>query len=54
MGVVEKLIGGKDGVVRDAILNTRNGRKERSHQHLYPLELSSLPGRIDEIENFYV
>jgi hypothetical protein len=28
MGVVEKLIAGKDGVVRGAILKTGNGRKE--------------------------
>ncbi|CAB3999047.1 Hypothetical predicted protein [Paramuricea clavata] len=41
MGVVEKLIAGKDGVVRGAILKTGNGRKERQLQHLYPLELAS-------------
>ncbi|CAB4002990.1 Pro-Pol poly [Paramuricea clavata] len=41
MGVVEKLIAGKDGVVRGAILKTGNGRKERPLQHLYLLELAS-------------
>ena len=41
MGVVEKLISRKDGVIRGAILKTGNGRKERPLQHLYPLELSS-------------
>jgi hypothetical protein len=41
MGVVEKLIAGKDGVVLGAILKTGHGRKERSLQHLYPLELPS-------------
>jgi hypothetical protein len=41
MGVVEKLIAGKDGVVRGAILKTGSGRKEIPLQHLYPLELAS-------------
>ncbi len=42
MGLVEKLIKGKDGVIRGAILKTGNGRRERPLQHLYPLELSSV------------
>ena len=41
MGVVVKLISGKDGVVRGAVLKIGSGRKERPLQHLYPLELSS-------------
>jgi hypothetical protein len=40
MGVVVKLISGKDGVVRGAVLKIGSGRKERPLQHLYPLELS--------------
>ena len=32
MGLVDKLIAGKDGVVRSAILKTGNGRKERPLQ----------------------
>ena len=41
-GVVEKLIRGKDGVVRGAVLKTGNERREKPLQHLYPLELSSV------------
>jgi hypothetical protein len=48
MGVVEKLIAGKDGVVRGAILKTGNGRKERPLQHLYPLELTSAPTKLQQ------
>ena len=39
MGVVEKLIRGRDGVTRGAKLRTGKGITERSIQHLYPMEL---------------
>ena len=39
MGVVEKLIQGRDGVTRGAKLRTGKGTIERPIQHLYPMEL---------------
>ena len=40
LGVVEKLIVGRDGVVRGAKLRAGRGVLERPVQHLHPLELS--------------
>ena len=40
VGVVEKLIEGKDGVVRAVKLRCGKSQLERAVQHLYPLELS--------------
>jgi len=37
---VEKLIVGRDGIVRGAKLQARKGELEQLVQHLYPLELS--------------
>ena len=39
-GIIEKLIVGRDGVVRAAKVRTRKTVLERAIQHLYPLELS--------------
>ena len=38
--VVTRLITGKDGVVRGAVVKTGKGTLERAVQHLFPLELS--------------
>lgn len=40
LGIVERLIKGKDGVVRAVRLRSGRDRLERAIQHLYPLELS--------------
>ena len=40
LGIVERLIEGKDGVVRVVRLRSGRNRLERAIQHLYPLELS--------------
>ena len=40
LGTIEKLIVGRDGVVRAAKVRTRKTVLERAIQHLYPLELS--------------
>ena len=40
LGIIEKLIVGRDGVVRAAKVRTRKTVLERAIQHLYPLELS--------------
>ena len=40
IGLVEKLIEGKDGIVRAARIRTRKAHIERELQLLYPLELS--------------
>ena len=40
IGIVEKLIVGKDGVVRAATLRAGKSFLQRAIQHLYPLELS--------------
>ena len=40
LGIIEKLIEGRDGVVRAAKVRTRKTVLERAIQHLYPLELS--------------
>ena len=39
LGIVEKLIAGRDGVVRAAKVRTQKTILERAIQHLYPLEL---------------
>ena len=39
LGIVEKLIAGRDGVVRAAKVRTQKTVLERAIQHLYPLEL---------------
>ena len=40
LGIIDKLIVGRDGVVRAAKLRAGKGFLERAIQHLYPLELS--------------
>ena len=40
IGIVTKLITGRDGVVRGATLRTGKNLFERAVQHLYPLELN--------------
>ena len=40
LGIVERLIEGRDGAVRGARLRTCRSHIERPIQHLYPLELS--------------
>ena len=40
MGIVDKLIRGKDGVVRAVRTKSGRDRRERAVQQLYPLELS--------------
>ena len=40
LGIIEKLIVGRDGVVCAAKVRTRKTVLERAIQHLYPLELS--------------
>ena len=40
LGIVERLIEGKDGVIRAIRLRSGRDRLERAPQHLYPLELS--------------
>ena len=48
IGIVEKLIEGKDGIVRAARIRTRKTHIERALQLLYPLELSC--DRTEEVE----
>ena len=48
IGIVEKLIEGKDGIVRAARIRTRKTHIERAVQLLYPLELSC--DRTEEVE----
>jgi hypothetical protein len=38
--LLTRLITGKDGVVRGAVVKTGKGKLERAVQHLFPLELS--------------
>jgi hypothetical protein len=40
IGVVERLVVGKDGIVRGAKLRVGQNTLERAVQHLYPMELS--------------
>ena len=40
LGIITRLIKGKDGVVRGAKVKTAKGELERAIQQLYPLELS--------------
>ena len=40
IGIVEKLIKGRDGIIREARLRAGKSYLERAIQHLYPLELS--------------
>ena len=40
IGIVQKLIVGRDGVVRGATLWSGRDKLERALQHLYPMELS--------------
>ena len=40
IGIVSKLISGKDGVVRGAVLKSGRDTLERAVQHLYPMELN--------------
>jgi hypothetical protein len=40
IGIVEKLISGRDNVVRGAVLRAGRDKLERVVQHLYPMELS--------------
>ena len=40
LGIVERLIMGRDGIIRGAKLQAGKGVLERAVQHLYPLELS--------------
>ena len=40
LGIIEKLIAGRDGIVRAAKVRTQKTNLERAIQHLYPLELS--------------
>ena len=40
MGIVERLIIGKDGVIRAATLRAGKSTLQRAIQHLYPLELN--------------
>lgn len=39
LGIMQKLIAGRDGVVRAAKVRTQKTVLERAIQHLYPLEL---------------
>lgn len=39
LGIMQKLIAGRDGVVRAAKVQTQKTVLERAIQHLYPLEL---------------
>ena len=48
IGIVEKKIIGKDGVLRGAILRAGRDKLERAIQHLYPLELRCDTPRRDE------
>ena len=40
VGVVRQLYPGRDGVVREVLVDTAKSQLERPIQHLYPLELS--------------
>ena len=50
LGIVERLIEGKDGVVCAVQLTSGRNRMERAIQHLYPLELSCNVTRDEEAE----
>mgnify|MGYP001794386707 FL=1 len=49
MGVITKLLPGKDGLVRAVTLRTCNGKNiSRPFEKLYPLEMSEVQGEIKE------
>ena len=50
LGIVEKVLPGKDGVVRAVRLRAGRNQLERPIQHLYPLELSCDIGRNTKTE----
>ena len=50
LGIVEKVLTGKDGVVRAVRLRAGRNQLERPIQHLYPLELSCDVGRNTKTE----
>ena len=51
IGIVERLIPGKDGIVRALQLRARKSYFEQAVQHLYPLELTCDRDRDDKDSN---